>query len=55
MAIDDFGTGYGPLGYVQKFPVGTVKIDRSFVSGLGVNYNDSATFKRSLAWPARSV
>jgi EAL domain-containing protein (putative c-di-GMP-specific phosphodiesterase class I) len=57
LSIDDFGTGYSSLSYLQRFPLDSFKIDRSFVSQLGRNQQSarSAGLVRSILALGRSL
>lgn len=47
--IDDFGAGYSSLGYLRHLPVTNIKIDRSFISTLGVNKSGVAIIRAIIA------
>ncbi len=54
LVIDDFGTGYSSLAYLRRFPLDAIKVDRSFVEGLGIE-QDSAAIVDALVAMSRAL
>ena len=55
VSVDDFGTGYSSLNYLRRFPVETLKIDKSFIGDLGKGGADSTPFVVAMIALARSL
>ncbi|MFI5053323.1 MAG: EAL domain-containing protein, partial [Acidimicrobiia bacterium] len=54
LAVDDFGSGYSSLAYLERLPVEALKIDRSFIEGVGLR-NDSTAIVDAIVSLARAL
>jgi len=49
IAIDDFGTAYSSFRYIKSMPINTIKIDKSFIEGIGKNFRDEVITRTIIA------
>jgi EAL domain-containing protein (putative c-di-GMP-specific phosphodiesterase class I) len=55
LAVDDFGTGYSSLSYLQQFQIDEVKVDKSFIDGLGSGNADDGALANAIVSMAHSL
>jgi len=55
LLLDDFGTGYSSLGYLRRYPLDVIKIDRAFVHDLGESGRGDAAIVQAIVGMARAL